>query len=307
MINDVTGLAGDPRLAELVARVGAGLILMASPASRHRPSPDPDAPGAASSGAVPSAGAESTPIASGASAEEPADVTVRILAESLRRALAGGVHQSAVVVDPGIGFFRARAIPWHEWDCRTLATLFALRALGRPICVGVSRKSFIGALTGQDDPADRLPGRSPPPRRPCSAAPTSSGHTMSQRRSRRYGWRRPSGAPGETPHGASLPSQTYAEKRRVGRGPSPPDTLCRGSSLGLNGATRWMVVGFGNPQKLRSGGEGPAPPVAVSHAPQLGSRAIARGVAVAWAAAPAGTSRDARSVPLPARERGRVR
>jgi dihydropteroate synthase len=33
-----------------------------------------------------------------------------------------------------------------------------LRALGRPICVGVSRKSFIGALTGQDNPVDRLPG-----------------------------------------------------------------------------------------------------------------------------------------------------
>ena len=61
-------------------------------------------------------------------------------------------------MDPGIGFFRTQGIPWHEWDCRALATLPALRALGRPICVGVSRKSFIGALTGQDDPADRLPG-----------------------------------------------------------------------------------------------------------------------------------------------------
>src|SRR5438034_656816 len=34
----------------------------------------------------------------------------------------------------------------------------ALAALGRPLCVGVSRKSFVGAITGRDDPAARLPG-----------------------------------------------------------------------------------------------------------------------------------------------------
>ena len=50
-------------------------------------------------------------------------------------------------------------MPWHEWDCRVLASLPELRALGRPICVGASRKSFIGALApGADDPAHRLPG-----------------------------------------------------------------------------------------------------------------------------------------------------
>ncbi len=39
-----------------------------------------------------------------------------------------------------------------------LAGLPALAALGRPLCVGVSRKSFVGAITGRDDPAARLPG-----------------------------------------------------------------------------------------------------------------------------------------------------
>ena len=52
--------------------------------------------------------------------------------------------------DPGIA--------WPEWDCRVLAGLPALRSLGRPLYVGVSRKSFIGVLAGAPDPADRLPG-----------------------------------------------------------------------------------------------------------------------------------------------------
>ena len=62
------------------------------------------------------------------------------------------------MVDPGIGFFRGDGVSWPEWDCRVLAGLPALRALGRPLHVGVSRKSFIGAVTGAADPAERLPG-----------------------------------------------------------------------------------------------------------------------------------------------------
>ena len=129
VINDVTGLAGDPRLAHLVARAGAGLILMASPVC----APDQGAPGRPprpGSGGVGPGGGRPGQSTSGSEAEEPAQVTVRMLAESLRRALAAGVDRSAVVVDPGIGFFRTQGTPWHEWDCRALATLPALRALG---------------------------------------------------------------------------------------------------------------------------------------------------------------------------------
>ena len=63
-----------------------------------------------------------------------------------------------ILVDPGIGFFRDEAIAWPEWDCRVLAGLPALRALGRPLYVGVSRKSFIGALADVPDAGDRLSG-----------------------------------------------------------------------------------------------------------------------------------------------------
>jgi dihydropteroate synthase len=80
------------------------------------------------------------------------------LARSLALARAAGIPDERILVDPGIGFFRAAPIAWPEWDCRVLADLPALHDLGRPLHVGVSRKSFIGALAGVDDPADRLPG-----------------------------------------------------------------------------------------------------------------------------------------------------
>jgi dihydropteroate synthase len=86
-------------------------------------------------------------------------VTIRrILAEGLRRARAAGIPQRRIVVDPGIGFFRDVGMPWDEWDARVLSGLASLRSLARPICVGVSRKSFIGKILDQADTADRLFG-----------------------------------------------------------------------------------------------------------------------------------------------------
>lgn len=127
IINDVTGLTGDPELAPLAARAGAGLVLMASDRG-------------------------------GGAAADPVAAVLALLDQSLGLAREAGVVPERIVVDPGIGFFRGGGLPWHEWDCRVLAGLPRLRALGRPVCVGVSRKSFIGALAGRDDPADRLPG-----------------------------------------------------------------------------------------------------------------------------------------------------
>jgi dihydropteroate synthase len=127
MLNDVTGLAADPALARLAAAAGAGLVLMAHPAAAPAPA-------------------------------EPVQTVLASLAGSLARARAAGVPDERILVDPGIGFFRGGDIAWPEWDCRVLAALPALRSLGRALYVGVSRKSFIGALADQPDPADRLPG-----------------------------------------------------------------------------------------------------------------------------------------------------
>jgi dihydropteroate synthase len=133
VVNDVSGLSGDPAMAPLVARTGAGLILVAS-------------------GAPPIAGSPA------AGPGDPVDIVAARLAAGLAAGRAAGIAADHVVLDPGIGFFRRQAVPWHEWDCRVLAELPRLRALGHPLCVGVSRKSFVGALTGEPDPARRLPG-----------------------------------------------------------------------------------------------------------------------------------------------------
>ena len=127
MINDVTGLVGDPGLARLTAEAGAGLVLMAGP------------------GAAPPAG-------------EPVATVRAALQRSLAIARGAGIPDERILVDPGIGFFRGDGVAWPDWDGRVLAGLPALRALGRPLYVGVSRKSFIGALAGVEDPAERLPG-----------------------------------------------------------------------------------------------------------------------------------------------------
>lgn len=127
IINDVRGLTGDPGLAPLVAERGAGLIVMASEAATTTAGP-------------------------------PVETVRGVLQRALDIAERAGIDPERVVVDPGIGFFRRRDIAWHDWDCAVLAGLDRLRALGRPICVGASRKSFIGRIAGEPDPARRLPG-----------------------------------------------------------------------------------------------------------------------------------------------------
>jgi dihydropteroate synthase len=133
IINDVRGLTGDPGLAPLVAARGVGLIAMASEA------------------AVTTAGPLIETVL-------PVETVLEVLQRALDIAERAGIAPERVVLDPGIGFFRQRDIPWHDWDCAVLAGLDRLRALGRPICVGASRKSFIGQIAGEPDPAHRLPG-----------------------------------------------------------------------------------------------------------------------------------------------------
>ena len=128
IINDVTGLAGDAEMArELGRRPDVGLILVAF----ERAAP---------------------------AARDPIAVVAGMLARSLDIARAAGIDEARIVVDPGIGFFRDQGLAWHEWDATVLGRLDELRPLGRPVAIGVSRKSFVGALTGEDDPARRLPG-----------------------------------------------------------------------------------------------------------------------------------------------------
>jgi dihydropteroate synthase len=128
VINDVTGLR-DAVVARLVAERGVSMILMASPRAAG------DATGATA----------------------PLPTVTGILSAALGRARAAGIPDERVVLDPGIGFFRDMPISWDAWDATILGRLDGLACLGRPLCVGVSRKSFLGAITGRRDPAERLP------------------------------------------------------------------------------------------------------------------------------------------------------
>ena len=135
VINDVTALR-DLALARLVAARDASVIVMAAPAVRPTA---PSARGPASR------------------AWRPVETVRAILEDGLARARAAAIPDAHVVLDPGIGFFRDEAVPWDVWDTEILAHLDALTMLGAPLCVGVSRKSFLGAATGRRDPSERLP------------------------------------------------------------------------------------------------------------------------------------------------------
>ena len=126
MVNDVSALA-DPAMAEVVASAGVPVVLMHM---RGKPAD----------------------MASRAVyADVVADVE-RELSLALARAVARGIREDRVVLDPGLGFAKTAA---H--NVALLAALPHLRRLGRPLLVGPSRKRFIGELTGAGVD-DRLPG-----------------------------------------------------------------------------------------------------------------------------------------------------
>jgi len=126
MVNDVSGLTADPDMRGAVAASDAGLILMhalGAPDALHAP-------------------------------REYDDVGAAIgdfLAARLAEAVAGGIAAERVALDPGIGFSK-RA----EQSVAALRALPRLTGLGRPLYIGVSRKSFLATVTKR--PAEeRLP------------------------------------------------------------------------------------------------------------------------------------------------------
>jgi dihydropteroate synthase len=125
MVNDVTGLRNSPEIAVLVKEYSASLIVMANDVG----------------GDV-----------------DVMEGVLNQLKASLETAERHGVEPDRVVIDPGVGFHRRHAKKWYVVDGEIVRRLGELRVLGRPICVGVSRKSFIGKVTGRDDPAMRVYG-----------------------------------------------------------------------------------------------------------------------------------------------------
>ncbi|THD46580.1 MAG: dihydropteroate synthase [Bradyrhizobium sp.] len=122
IVNDVWGFQRDADMARVVAANGAGAVLM-----HNRASVDP-------------------------ALDIVADM-LAFLGRSIEIALAAGVSEARLWVDPGFGFGKTAA-----QNLEALRRLSALKALGRPVLLGVSRKSTIGLVTGQTVAAERVPG-----------------------------------------------------------------------------------------------------------------------------------------------------
>ena len=136
IVNDVSG-AADERVLRIVAdHPEVSLVVMASPASVGAPTEAPNDTGAG----------------------DPVGFLRRVFDRALGRATGAGIALDRIVLDPGIGFFLERPRDRADWDVSVLAGLRGLASLGRPLCVGVSRKSFVGTLTGRKMPAERLAG-----------------------------------------------------------------------------------------------------------------------------------------------------
>jgi dihydropteroate synthase len=118
IVNDVSALAHDRGMGEVVAASGAGLVLM-----HMRGDP--------------------ATMAGLAGYRDVAGEVASELGEAIERARAAGIPGEALVVDPGLGFAKTPA-----QTLALLADLGPIRALGLPVLVGPSRKSFLGAILG---------------------------------------------------------------------------------------------------------------------------------------------------------------
>ena len=127
LVNDVSGLR-DPALADVCAQTGAGLVLMHT---RARP--------------------KQKVLDRGYDGRIVADVRA-FLAEKIAFAVERGVEPQQLMLDPGPDFAKTPA-----QTIEVLGSLDALAEFGRPVLLAVSRKDFIGALTGRA-PRERLAG-----------------------------------------------------------------------------------------------------------------------------------------------------
>jgi len=121
MINDIWALNRDPAMSGLASEREVPIILMANMRGYHK--------------------------------HEIVSDAVRFLAHSIDLALAAGVAWERIIIDPGIGFGTT-----PEENLTLLHRLGELRALGRPILLGTSRKSTIGLVLGGLPVSERLEG-----------------------------------------------------------------------------------------------------------------------------------------------------
>jgi dihydropteroate synthase len=119
LVNDVTALRGDPAMAGLVAERGVDCCLMHMLGEPRTMQVDPRY-------------------------DDVVSEIKAFLEERMAFAIAAGVAEEKILLDPGIGFGKTA-----EHNLELLARLDELVALGRPVVIGTSRKSFLGRVTGR--------------------------------------------------------------------------------------------------------------------------------------------------------------
>ncbi len=125
-VNDVTAFRADPEIAGLVADSGCECCLMHMLGEPRTMQQDP----------------------------RYGDVVSEVkafLEERVAFAVGEGIAEARIHVDPGIGFGKTL-----EHNLALLRRLDEIAAIGRPVVVGTSRKSFLGRLTGREDPHERV-------------------------------------------------------------------------------------------------------------------------------------------------------
>jgi len=130
VVNDISGGRDDPTMLPLVARRRVPVVLMHMRGTPATMQIDPRYD------------------------DVVADVA-RFLRERLDAAVAAGVPEADILLDPGIGFGKTAA---HNFELLRRLPEIAVAAVGRPLVVGVSRKGFIGRVSGEPDPANRVFG-----------------------------------------------------------------------------------------------------------------------------------------------------
>jgi dihydropteroate synthase len=128
IVNDVSAFRFEPALAALVAERGADCVLM------HMLG-------------------EPRTMQAAPRYDDVVSEVKAFLEERLAFAVAEGVAEERVWLDPGVGFGKT-----VEHNLELLRRLDELVAIGRPVVVGTSRKSFLGKLTGGKPEDERLPG-----------------------------------------------------------------------------------------------------------------------------------------------------
>ncbi len=121
LVNDVTALRGDPELAGVVADAGAYLCLMHMLGTPRTMQREPRY-------------------------DDVASEVAAFLEERLAFAVAAGIPEERICLDPGIGFGKT-----VEHNLELVRRLDVLLSLGRPVVIGFSRKRSLKRLTGSDD------------------------------------------------------------------------------------------------------------------------------------------------------------